>query len=228
MYPVYSECVAQDFVEFRFGDLLAVSLHAARLHDDCVVQLRGVTLRQIPERIAHAQQDLGLGVAAHRLQQGFVVVEVKAARAAVGQKPVGHVDQRRAFAPQVVGQQCVEAPPCRFAVERPERSAERLFVERQRAHRVARRGHAGGGRRSEDRFGLRAAAIHFVGLEKPDRQVGDRIRRPHLPGLYADQGQILAVGRAFRSLAPEYLQRRRFECRLVRDAEYVVGCAHRV
>ena len=35
-------------------------------------------------------------------------------------------------------------------------------------------------------------------------------------------------GRAFRSLAPEYLQRRRFECRLVRDAEYVVGCAHRV
>ena len=93
---------------------------------------------------------------------------------------------------------------------------------------MARRGHAGGGRRGEDRFGLRAAAIHFVGLEQPDRQVGDLIRRPHLPGSYADQRQILAVGRAFRSLAPEYLQRRRFESRLVRDAEYVVGCAHRV
>ena len=87
--------------------------------------------------------------------------------------PVSMTIVSSSFGAQVAGQQCVEAPPCRFAVERPERSAERLFVERQRAHRVARRGHAGGGRRSEDRFGLRAAAIHFVGLEKPDRQVGN-------------------------------------------------------
>ena len=89
-----TEGLAEDAVELLLGQLLAVALHAAGLHDHRVVQLRGIALGQIPQGVAYAQQDLGLRVRGHVAQQGLVVVEVEAARAAVADQAVGHVDQR--------------------------------------------------------------------------------------------------------------------------------------
>ena len=79
VYRADAECAAQDFVELLLGNLFAVTLHAARLHYDRIFELRGVTLRQIPQRIAYAQQDFGLRIGLHGRQQPVVVVQVEAA-----------------------------------------------------------------------------------------------------------------------------------------------------
>ena len=220
------EGVAEDSVELLFGNLLAVTLHAARLHHHRIAELRSVPLREVPQRIAHAQQDFRFRVRLHRGQQGFIVVEVEAARAAVGDQPVGHVDQRRTFAPQVIGQQGVEAQSGGVAVEVAECRAERLLVERQRAHRVARGRHSGGGRRSEDRLGRSLPAIDRMRLEQFDGQVRNLFRRVDMLRPDADPGEVFAVGGAFAGLAAEYFQRRGVEGRSVRNAEYVVGGDH--
>lgn len=121
---LHAERRAQETVELLFGQLLAAALHAAGLHDHRVAQLRRMAFGQIPQRIAHAQQDFGLGVGRHIGQQPFVVVEVEAARAAAGDQAVDHIDQRRPLALQVVGQQPVEAPALRRAVETLESRGE--------------------------------------------------------------------------------------------------------
>ena len=185
-----------------------------------------MAFREVPQRIAHAQQDFRFRVRLHRGQQGFIVVEVEAARAAVGDQPVGHVDQRRALAPQVVGQQGVEAPMRGVAVKGAERGAERLFVKRQRLHRVARRSHVRGRRRGEDRLGGRLAAVDVVRLEQFDGQVRNLLRRAHLFGADARECEILPVGGACGGLTAECLQGRPGESRVVRDAEYVVWGDH--
>ena len=167
---LHPEGVAEYLVELLFRNLLAVTLHAAGLHHHRIPEFRGIALRKVPQRVAHAQQDFRLFIPRHRLQQRLVVVEVEAARAAVGQKPVGHVDQRRTLAPQVVGQQGVEAPMFGGAVKSAERSAECLFVERQRLHRVTRGRHARRRRRGEDRLGGRFTAVDVVGFEQFDGQ----------------------------------------------------------
>jgi len=75
----------QDFVELLLGNLFAVTLHAARLHYDRIFELRGVTLRQIPQCIAYAQQDFGLRIGLHgRHSQG-----------GVPQNPVRRIRRRR-------------------------------------------------------------------------------------------------------------------------------------
>ena len=112
-------------MELLFGQLLAAALHAAGLHDDRIAQLRGVPFGQVPQRIAHAQQDFRFRIGCHVRQQAFVVVEVEPARTAPCDQAVDHVDQRRPFALQVVGQQAIEAPPRRIAVETFERGGER-------------------------------------------------------------------------------------------------------
>ncbi len=150
-----------------------------------------------------------------------MVVQIEAARAAVADQAVGHVDQRRSFAPQVVGQQRVETPAGRIAVERAERSAERLLVECQRAHRVARGCHSRCGARREDDFRLAVAAVDVVRLEKLDRQVGNLPPGVHTVGLHADERQVFAVGRAFDRLAAE-----QFQCLVGSDVEYVARVGH--
>ena len=182
--------------------------------------------RQGPQCVADAQQDLRLRIGGHVAQQRFAVVEVEAARAAVRDEPVGHVDERRTLASQVVGQQRIEAPAGRVAVEGAERAAEGRFVERQRLHRVARGGHARRGARREDRLGFPVAAIDLVALEKLDGQVGNLPGMPHLLRFDADQGEVLAVGCAGDGLASENLQRQPLERLAAIDSEYRFGTCH--
>ena len=112
------------------------------------------------------------------------------------------------------------------AVKGAERGAERLFVKRQRLHRVARGCHARGRRRGEDRLGGRLAAVDVVRLEQFDGQVRNLLRRAHLFGADARECEILPVGGACDGLTAECLQGRPGESRVVRDAEYVVWGDH--
>ena len=124
-------------MELLLGQLAPPSFHAAGLHDDGVVQFGGVTLGQIPQRVAYTQKYLRARISRHVTYEFLVFVEVEAARAAAGDEAVDHIDERRAFALQVVGQQSVYAPLFGRAVEPFERGGEVLLIDGEVGHVVA-------------------------------------------------------------------------------------------
>ena len=213
-------------MELLFGQLLAAALHAAGLHDDRIAQLRGVPFGQVPQRIAHAQQDFRFRIGCHVRQQAFVVVEVEPARTAPSDQAVDHVDQRRPFALQVVGQQAIEAPPRRIAVETFERGGERCLVERRRGHHVMRRDALSRVARREDDLRFRVAAVDVAPLEEFDRQHRDFVDAPHGRRIDADLGEVFAVDTAPLGLEVEQFERRAVECRGGIDRQYLFEGSH--
>ena len=216
-------------MELGLRKLLPVPFHTAGLHHDRIFEFRGVSLREVPECVADTQQDFGLRIAGHVREQFFVVVEVKAARTAGCDQSVGHIDQRRTFALEIVGQQSVEAPSGRIAVKRPEGREKRLFIVGQRLHEVPRGSRAARVARREDDFGGPVAGINFASLEQLDRQERNLFDPRHFCGYDSDAVEVFAVHGAPVGLKPESFERGPFESGCISrfEGEDIVGCRHR-
>lgn len=213
-------------MELLFGNLLAVTLHAAGLHHHRIPEFRGIALREVPQRVAHAQQDFRFFIpgpsppAAPRSRRGR---------------------SRPTRSRRSGGRPCRPATnPCGAGSWAAGRKGSNVRGRRKRCgtprgmpvrrvpatHRMARGRHAVVGRRGEDRLGRRFTAVDIVCLEQLDGQERNLFRRANLFRLHADSRQVLPVGDACGGLTAEYLQCRPGESRVVRDTEYVVGSAH--
>ena len=143
-------------------------------------------------------------------QQRIVVVQIESSSALPDQS-VGHIDQRRTFALQIIRQQS----EYRHTVDR---SVKALESEREGPLVYAQIGHIvlGGrlpGRAAARKYllGLAIGTVDPPGFEQLDREERNLTRRLDPLGTNPDQPEILPVRFAALGLKTEHVERRTFE-----------------